>query len=250
MKIYDCEQGSAEWLRLRIGIPTASQFHKIITPAKAELSKQARWYAYYLIAERVLNVSLESVSQIDHMIRGREREPRAAELYEFAQQVVTRKVGLIKTDDGRMAASPDRLIEGKNAAVEIKCPGAVRHVAWMLEGMGPDYRPQVQGQILIAELEFVDRYSYHPQIPPVLVRTARDDDYIKKLQGALDGFLDMFDELLDRAHACGVFYEHKELLTPTEAMAEDLGGFEDRENESDPFGLLPLADQLRDRLGK
>ena len=32
MIIHEVEQGSGDWLKLRLGIPTASEFDKIITP--------------------------------------------------------------------------------------------------------------------------------------------------------------------------------------------------------------------------
>jgi hypothetical protein len=41
MKIHNCTQGTEEWRKLRAGIPTASEFHKIITPKTGQLSKQA-----------------------------------------------------------------------------------------------------------------------------------------------------------------------------------------------------------------
>src|SRR6516162_6673432 len=55
MKFYRMEQGSGEWYAKRLGIPTASNFHKIITPKTAELSKSAVPYMYKLLAERLLN---------------------------------------------------------------------------------------------------------------------------------------------------------------------------------------------------
>ena len=45
MKFYDVEQGSARWYQLRLGRPTTSNFHRIVT-AKGEPSKQALAYMY------------------------------------------------------------------------------------------------------------------------------------------------------------------------------------------------------------
>jgi hypothetical protein len=52
----------------------------------------------------------------------------------------------------------------------------------------PDYIPQVQGQMLIYGFKFVDWFSYHPEMPPALIRTYRDDMYCAKLDGALEAF--------------------------------------------------------------
>ena len=53
MKIFDVEQNSEAWDKLRSGRPTASNFSRIITPAKGDYSKQSRTYAYELVAQRL-----------------------------------------------------------------------------------------------------------------------------------------------------------------------------------------------------
>jgi len=59
MPIYhDVPQYSEEYDRLRLGIPTSSNFHKIITP-QGKPSKQWREYACLLIAERILQHKIE-----------------------------------------------------------------------------------------------------------------------------------------------------------------------------------------------
>src|SRR5271169_3797256 len=51
--LHEVAQYSEEYDRLKIGIPTSSYFHKIITP-QGKPSKQWREYACVLIAERIL----------------------------------------------------------------------------------------------------------------------------------------------------------------------------------------------------
>jgi hypothetical protein len=53
MIVRDLEQGSQAWLAIRLGIPTASRFKDIVTPAKADKSKSATAYMYELLAERL-----------------------------------------------------------------------------------------------------------------------------------------------------------------------------------------------------
>ena len=53
MKFFPVQQGSAQWYELRVGRPTSSNFHKIVT-GKGEPSKQAIKYLYRLVAERLL----------------------------------------------------------------------------------------------------------------------------------------------------------------------------------------------------
>jgi hypothetical protein len=50
---HDVTQYSEEYDRLKLGIPTSSHFHKIVTP-QGKPSKQWREYACVLIAERLL----------------------------------------------------------------------------------------------------------------------------------------------------------------------------------------------------
>jgi len=55
---HDVAQHSEDYDRLKIGIPTSSNFHKIITP-QGKPSKQWRQYACVLIAERILQHRIE-----------------------------------------------------------------------------------------------------------------------------------------------------------------------------------------------
>jgi hypothetical protein len=222
MRIHNVEQGSGEWLKLHIGLPTASQFHRIVTPARGDFSKQSRDYAFYLVAEQLLNESFESISSLEWIARGKELEPRAVELYEFLEEVETVPIGFITTDDGKMGCSPDRVITGDRPlerALEIKCPAPQTHLKYWIDGFGPDYRPQVQGQLLIGEFETVDRYSFHPELPPVLARTERDEPYIDKLSAALREFIDMKDDMLGRLRATGYFEERQRLRTALDEQA-------------------------------
>jgi hypothetical protein len=223
------EQGSEPWLLLRLGIPTASNFHKIVTPT-GKFSTTSRKYAYHLVAEKLLNQSLEDIGNLYYVARGKELEPQAVKMYEFERDVETEPCGFLTTNDMRMGCTPDRLIAGSAAGLELKCPAPQTHVCYMLEGFGDDYTPQAQGQLLIGELDWVDRYSYHPELPPVLVRTYRDEAYIKTLADALDRFCDTKDEMLGRVRALGYFGERPKL-----------NGIR-AEPQEDAFGLLPIEE--------
>ena len=221
MKIHQVKQGTAEWFALRLGIPTASEFDNIVTPKTGKLSAGARKYSYRLIAERLLRQPVQSLDGISYIERGNELEPQAVQQYEFENDVATDPVGFITTDDGRMGASPDRLIRGKAAGVEIKCPAAHTHIGYLLDGHDDKYRPQVQGQLLVAELEFVDFYSFHPRMPPAAIRTRRDDPYIRLMRDALEEFCDNLEEMLERAKSLGVFQAFEAVQTPAEAEYSD-----------------------------
>lgn len=210
MKIHEPPQQSVEWYELRLGIPTASEFSKIVTPT-GKLSKQARDYAFRLIAEAVLQETTESLNKLEWLSRGRELEPEAARLYEFQYDLSTKTVGLITNDDGTLGASIDRLV-GDKGCLEIKCCAAWTHIGHMIDGFGNDYVPQVQGQLLISEREWCDRFSYHPKLPPHCERTYRDEDFLKILEQSLKDFLEMKSEMIEKVRKAGYFEAHRKII--------------------------------------
>ncbi len=223
MKIHNLAQGSGEWLQVRLGIPTASMFHKILTPAKLEYSKQARAYAFYLVAEKLLNMSLSPLEKTEWMERGNDLEPQAIRAYEFQEEVETSPVGFITDDAMTMGATPDRLLTGAAAGVEIKCPAPHTHLAYLIDGFGTDYVTQAQGQNLVGEFEFVDRYSWHPELPPRRVRTHRDEPFIAALKSAIDRFNEEKHDIEEKVRAMGYFEERTRLLTAVDDLARELG---------------------------
>lgn len=205
MKIHNVAQGSPEWLQLRLGIPTASEFHRILTPKKLEFAAGAKSYAHELVAEILLRYPIKDISGVRAVDRGKELEPEAARAYQFDTGNSVKKVGFITTDDGMAGASPDGLIVGHNGGVEFKCPDADKHVGYWMDGFEDDYRIQAQGQIFVAEFDFVDRYSFYPGLPPVRERTYRDDNVINLLRAALKRFNEMKAKMLEKAKASGFF---------------------------------------------
>jgi hypothetical protein len=209
--IHDMPQGSDEWIAARLGIPTASEFHKIITASKGDLSRQARKYAHGLTVEALLRRPLDKPPGIPWaMARGKELEPLAIQQYSFTNDVEIRRVGLVTTDDGRIGGSPDGLIIGARGGLEVKCTLDDNHMGIFIDGPGEDYKQQVQGNLAVCELEWWDLYAYHPELPAVTIRTYRDEPYITKMGAALIEFLAMRDEMLATARASGFFEAQRE----------------------------------------
>jgi hypothetical protein len=221
-KIHRVDQGTEEWHRLRIGMPTASNFDKIITPKTGKPSTQARGYMYRLIAERLLNEQMEDTTgRMEWVERGKIEQPHAAAQLEFTYDLKLEPVGFVTTDDGRLGCSPDMLVVDRPEAVEIKCPAPWTQIGYLLDGLGDDYRPQVQGQILIGEFERVHFYSWHPRMPPFYRPTNRDDRYIRILEPLLHAFLDELEHETERARGMGsyaAFVRHIERLDPLWAV--------------------------------
>jgi hypothetical protein len=116
-----------------------------------------------------------------------------------------------------MGCSPDRIVvSDRRVGLEVKCPSPAVHLGYLLDGKPDEYKPQVQGQILIAEFDHADFYSFHPRMPAALIRTYRDDEYIEKLCCALGAFNELVHELTERAKALGVFQPSPTPKTPLE----------------------------------
>ena len=208
MKIIDVVQGSDAWEQFKLGIPSASQFHRVITAVKGDLSKSARKYAHELVAETLLDRPLlDTQGRTFAMLRGQELEEAGAAQYEFTTDAETRKIGFVTTDDGKLGCSPDRFVVGHRGGLEVKCQLDGGHMGCWIDGPGDDYKQQVQGTLAICEAEWWDLYAYHPDLPPLMLRTYRDEPYIAKMSAALREFLGLRDEMLAKARASGFFTE-------------------------------------------
>lgn len=186
MIVLDVPQGSAAWHFARLGIPTASQFSRIMSAKTHKLLAGSDTYLHELLAEWLIGIpnALESRGFLE---RGHDLESHAVAWYEFERDVTTTKVGVCLRDDRLAACSPDRLI-GDDGGMEIKCPSAKVHVANML-GMADEHFAQVQGCLWITGRKWWDLVSYHPTLPSVVVRIERDEDYIEALDKAMTEFL-------------------------------------------------------------
>lgn len=178
MQILKAEQGSQEWLDARLGRPSASQFHRLIT-AKGKPSASADNYIKSLIIERFSGMSAP-VFVTDWMTRGNVLEPQARAMYEFITDTEVQEVGFILDDSGEYGCSPDGLLE--EGGVEFKCPAPANHEMWSKKGVCPTkHYAQVQGCMWIAEREWWDFMSYHPDMEPFIVRVERNEEFIDKL---------------------------------------------------------------------
>lgn len=218
MIIHNVEQGSVPWYTLRLGIPTASCFEKIVTPG-GKLSAQSKDYACLLVAEKLLNRSLVSLDGLEWIERGRELEPEAIKAYEFEIDQDTQPVGFITTDDLMIGASPDRLV-GDKGLLELKCPAPQTQVSYMHFGFGDKYKPQVQGQLLVSGREWVERVAYHPEFPLYRQRDERDDAYIALLEKSLREFNEMRLDMLEKIGKLGFFAERKTIVMPLDAEVD------------------------------
>jgi len=197
MKFHEVEQYSTEWWRVRMGIPTASNFHLFMTPGgkpTAPDNKERRKYLYRLVAERILQEPMPPRFEgNEYTERGREMEDEAAKAFSERTGLSVMPGGFMTTDNGRYGCSLDRLM--KIGAVEIKAPAAWTHIQYLVEGPGDRYKPQVQGQLMISGFITVDFWSWHPRFAPVHIMTKSDERYQARLRQELGLFCEELDNV-------------------------------------------------------
>lgn len=202
MIIVNVEQNSPEWLSLKAGVPSTSQFGCIVT-SQGKVSKQRDKYLRTLAGERVMGYRRAGYSN-SSMEFGIETEEQASREFTKRMGFKVGLVGICYPDEGKKyLSSPDRLLLDSNndpaGTLEIKCPDVHTHVEYLLAGKIPSkYVVQVQGQLLVTGLDTAYFVSYAPDIKPLIVKVERDEGLIDMLRSELDKFCKELDELVDK----------------------------------------------------
>ena len=144
-------------------------------------SASADGYINQLLGERLTGKS-EPHYTSEAMILGTEREPLARADYEFITGNKVDQFGFILDDSQSYGCSPDGLI-GDEGGLEVKCPAQTTQAGyWRDKQSGvKKYYQQIQGCMWVTGRKWWDFFSYHPDMPHVLVRVDRNEEYIEKL---------------------------------------------------------------------
>jgi hypothetical protein len=202
MIIHDMPQRSEEWLEVRRGKFTASDFDALM-PAKSKpvdsWTKTQLDKVYRVAAERMTGqykIQKWTAPQVEH---GEETEDEARIAYEFMIGQEVRQVGFIERDEW-IGCSPDGLVEDGlvrgpyiDGGLEIKCPNSDTHLKRISNpneyGIYDEYPYQVQGNLWIAERAWWDCLDFDPRfVPPkdyYCVRVYRDEALISLLDTRL-----------------------------------------------------------------
>ena len=179
MIILNDEQGSPEWLASRLGRPSASMFSHLITTS-GKPSSSAKKYIAEMVAERLTGRSKPFYTN-EHMERGNFLEPEAREAYEFITDLEVVETGFILHDSEEFGCSPDGLV-ANDGGLEIKCPSDGVHAGYLIDGKVPTkYYQQVQGCMWVTGRDWWDFMSYHPEMPHLLVRMERNEEFIEAM---------------------------------------------------------------------
>lgn len=186
LQIFNCEQGTPEWYAARAGIPTASEFDTVMAKGRGNAeSKTRRTYMLKLIGERLTGEPMWTYSN-EHMERGKVMESEARDLYQMIAELECQQVGFLRRGDA--GCSPDSLV-GNDGMLEIKTKLPHLQLDCILyDELPAEHRAQCQGQLWIAEREWVDFVSYWPGLPLFAKRVFRDEPYIARLAEAVRVF--------------------------------------------------------------
>ena len=188
----ETEQGSILWRTARMGIPTTSEFKRIVT-ASGKASTSQRPYVAELLAEWALAEEWSDFGGNEWTERGTALEPEARKWYEFQTGVEYRQTGLwYRNADRLVAGSPDG-INDQGIPLELKCPAPKTHIMWLADGQLPrDHVVQVQGQMWVLGVEEAHFMSYCPNLPALLLQVESD----WAIQRALDNEVPRFIEMM------------------------------------------------------
>lgn len=197
MEIFTMDQGSDEWMRARLGIPTASNFATVMAKGQG---KTRRTYMQKLAGEIITGQPTENYAN-GYMERGHEMEDEARSLYAFQVGCDPETVGFIR--NGQKGCSPDSIV-GSNGLVEIKSKAP--HIlidVYERDDIPPEHKAQCQGALWVAEREWIDFVAFYRGMPLFIQRAVRDEDYIANLSDEIDRFNDELAALVERVQAYG-----------------------------------------------
>lgn len=168
MITLDTAQRSEAWYAARRGMPTASRFDMILTPANGKPSTSQEKLINELIAESVLPPQEGVVMPAtEEMFEGMRLEGEARCFYELeVAKVPVTQVGFCIHDSGLFGCSPDGLC-GEDGGLELKVPLAKTHIGYVREGKLPDsYKCQVHGSMIVTGRKSWDFFSYSRHFEP------------------------------------------------------------------------------------
>ena len=208
-----------EWLMLRLGKFTASEFHRIMGyQGKSEFPKGGQTYALEKAIE-ILTEFQPDTYVSPAMAWGIEKEPEAVAAF-------TEQTGLVVAAHGAgqmflhlgpdIGGTPDGLIPSERSGIEVKCPGSKAHLdnllisdAESLKAIASEYYWQVQGLMMINNSSKWYFVSYDPrfldkrlQLHIAIIK--RVDADIRDLRIRLDMAIQCRNEILKRYRAEGM----------------------------------------------
>lgn len=168
-------QGSDEWFAARLGLLTASEMGRILTPTgKTAANAASRAHVWEIAAQRITG-HVEPTYIGDEMLRGHEDEILARALYAEKYAPVT-ECGFVTNDEWgfTIGCSPDGLV-GEDGAIECKSRRQRFQIETIVTGKVPDEHVlQPQTILLVTRRKWIDYVSYSGGLPMKPIRVLPD----------------------------------------------------------------------------
>ena len=192
LEIFNVEQGTDEWLRLRLGLPTASEFSSILAQGKG-LTRAS--YLRRLAGELICGEPEETFKS-PAMGRGNAMESQARAAYALMTDSEPELVGFVKNHGA--GYSPDSFI-GSDGQLEIKTnrPSVLIDILDRVT-IPPEHVPQVQGGLWITERDWCDVVCFWPGMPMFICRAYRDYAKIGEIAREVARFREELDAMVAR----------------------------------------------------
>jgi putative phage-type endonuclease len=188
------EQGTEEWLRVRLGKVTASGVADVLAKTKTGVSASRGNYLIKLAIQRTTGVIEEGYTN-DAMQWGKDNEAQARVAYEIASNCFVDQIAFVDHPTIKwFGASPDGLVDD-DGLVEIKCPNSATHWEYFKAKAPPrKYYIQMQAQMACTNRKWCDFVSFDPRMPErsklLIVRVPRDVEFIAEMENEVQLFLD------------------------------------------------------------
>ena len=200
MKItHDIEQGSTEWLDMRLGLITCSEISSIRADGAG-----AQSYINALAYERITGESSSVFEGNDWTKRGQELEPVARQMYEQKTGTSVNIVSFVENKG--FGYSPDGLIYGSqpmwpDGGIEIKVKQPAEQIHILRTGEIPKkHMDQLIGGLACAELDWIDFVSYCPNLPLFICRVCAIEhkEQMEKIEKLVGKYNQQIEEIVNQ----------------------------------------------------
>lgn len=196
----DTGEANPDWLALRAGKFTGSDFHQYLGIIDKGLSDTAESNLYKKVLES-LGETFESPKS-EAMEKGNELEPIAREQYICETFNDVQEVAFVDYEQLRAGCSPDGVMydvigNSIEKIIEIKCPELKNYLKMAKGKIPPLYQTQMQYNMLITGAKKCDFIIYHPDMRLVVQEIDADAGYQAKILTALEKLNARYDEILE-----------------------------------------------------
>lgn len=192
MQVYNFEQHSDEWYKIRLGKLTASHASTIATAGKG-----LETLCFDLAAE-ILTKRKKDTFQTPAMEQGNALEDQARTLFEMQTGYDVEQVGFVEEDE-YCGCSPDGFILKRTSGIEIKCPQDNTYARYLYDGkIKPEYYAQMQMQMMLTGCDYWYYVVFNPNFNTSIVirKVEADADFQAKLRTGIDKDKQLIKEIV------------------------------------------------------